>query len=111
MVSYLHLNLQPWVVGVDVSCTKKGDSFRGDKANRQQVNLRLMDMVEMAEAHELGKPHWAASEVRGWAHAFVLRPTYLLVGGVRNASKHTIQPQKEQEPRFFIFYFQKSSSL
>ncbi|CAM9831640.1 unnamed protein product [Scytosiphon promiscuus] len=50
---------------VDVSCTKKGDSFRGDKANRQQVNLKLMDMVEMAEAHELGKPHWAASEEIG----------------------------------------------
>lgn len=51
--------------GVDVSCTKKGDSFRGDQANRQHVNLRLMDMVDLAEANEVGKPHWAAAEVSG----------------------------------------------
>lgn len=48
--------------GVDVSCTEKGASFRGDKENRQQVHLKLLDVVEIAEAHELGKPHWATSE-------------------------------------------------
>lgn len=52
----------PTPVGVDISCTPKGSSFRGDKENRQQVRLKLMDMVEIAEAHELGKPHWATSE-------------------------------------------------
>ncbi|CAM9350044.1 unnamed protein product [Ectocarpus sp. 12 AP-2014] len=50
---------------VDISCTKKGDSFRGDKASRQQVNLKLMDMVEIAEAQELGQPHWASSDEVG----------------------------------------------
>eukprot|EP00903_Cladosiphon_okamuranus_P008955 g8569.t1 len=50
---------------VDVSCTQKGSSFRGDKENRQQVRLKLIDMVEIAEAHELGKPHWATSEAIG----------------------------------------------
>lgn len=49
--------------GVDISCTKRGASFRGDKASREQVSLKLIDMVEIAEAHELGKPHWATSEV------------------------------------------------
>eukprot|EP00904_Undaria_pinnatifida_P001665 jgi/Undpi1/1149/HiC_scaffold_10.g04611.m1 len=50
---------------VDVSCTKKGHSFRGDQANRQHVSLRLMDMVELAEANETGQPHWAAAEEVG----------------------------------------------
>ncbi|CAM9521015.1 unnamed protein product, partial [Laminaria digitata] len=50
---------------VDVSCTQKGHSFRGDQANRQHVSLRLMDMVELAEANETGQQHWAASEEVG----------------------------------------------
>ena len=53
----------PLAPGVDVSCTKKGHSFRGDQSNRQHVSLRLMDMVELAEANEAGQPHWAAAEV------------------------------------------------
>eukprot|EP00752_Nemacystus_decipiens_P007278 g6514.t1 len=50
---------------VDISCTQKGAAFRGDKENRQQVRLKLIDMVEIAEAQELGKPHWATSEAVG----------------------------------------------
>lgn len=49
--------------GVDVSCTKKGGTFRGDQASRQHVSLRLMDMVELAEACKMRKPHWATAEV------------------------------------------------
>lgn len=69
--------------GVDVACTKKGSSFRGDQANRQHVSLRLMDLVELAEANEAGKPHWAGAEVSasfdfvGWYRVaqVVLGPT------------------------------------
>ncbi|CAM9185851.1 unnamed protein product [Ascophyllum nodosum] len=56
MPTLLHL------AGVDVSCTKKGDSFRGDQASRQHVSLRLIDMLELAEAGETGRPHWATAE-------------------------------------------------
>lgn len=49
--------------GVDVACTKRGEPFRGDQANRQHVSLRLIDLIELAKATEAGKPHWAAAEV------------------------------------------------
>lgn len=50
---------------VDVACTKKGEPFRGDQANRQHVSLRLVDLIELAEANDAGKPHWAAAEELG----------------------------------------------
>ncbi|CAM9183532.1 unnamed protein product, partial [Sphacelaria rigidula] len=50
---------------VDVACTKKGEPFRGDQANRQHVSLRLVDLIDLAEANDTGKPHWAAAEELG----------------------------------------------
>lgn len=57
---------------MDISCTEKGASFRGDKGSQQQVRLKLVDMVEIAEAHELGKPHWAISEASFFLFLFLV---------------------------------------
>lgn len=57
--------------GVDVACTKKGEPFRGDQASRQHVSLRLVDLIDLAEANDTGKPHWAAAEVNVVSSVYV----------------------------------------
>ncbi|CAM9833946.1 unnamed protein product, partial [Discosporangium mesarthrocarpum] len=51
--------------GVDVACTGRGQVFRGDHGARQHVKMKLLDLVELAQATEQGASHWAMAEEIG----------------------------------------------